>query len=259
VLFVGKKADPLPQVVQTGFWKRAKNDRLSFCFWEFYQVSILQRGYTALGRLAILAGLAAAFLFGLAGVVYMSLQGTEVKVPEITGKNFNESEKELASLGLKIKKRADRFSTDAPNTILEQLPRPGETVKTGQMILVVVSKPNGETEPAPSSLKPSIEEDDTDKIEKMISDQPKKKSNSNTNKKKSDKTRDTADDNSNSDANSNSNSVTTEANSAKKPAETPDKDNKKNENEKKPANSPNAKPAMKPIIIEVPPRKPTKP
>ncbi|HTK37581.1 MAG TPA: PASTA domain-containing protein [Pyrinomonadaceae bacterium] len=221
-------------------------------------MSILQRSYTALGRLAILAGLAAAFLFGMAGVVYMSLQGTEVKVPEITGKDFSASEKELASLGLKIKKRADRFSTDAPNTILEQLPRSGETVKTGQMILVVVSKSNGETEQAPSTLKPSIEEDDTEKIEKMISDQPKKKSNSNTNKKKTDKTRD-VDDNSNSDVNSNSSSTTTEANSAKKPAETPDKENKKNENDKKPATSPNAKPAMKPIIIEVPPRKPTKP
>lgn len=219
-------------------------------------MSILQRSYTALGRLAILAGLAAAFLFGMAGVVYMSLQGAEVKVPEITGKDFNQSEKELASLGLKIKKRADRFSTDAPNTILEQLPRPGETVKTGQMILVVVSKSNGETEQAPSTLKPSIEEDDTEKIEKMISDQPKKKPNAN--KKKADKTRD-VDDNSNSDANSNSNSATPEANSGKKPGETPDKENKKNENDKKPANSPNTKPVMKPVIIEVPPRKPTKP
>jgi beta-lactam-binding protein with PASTA domain len=222
-------------------------------------VSILQRGYTALGRLAILAGLAAAFLFGLAGVVYMSLQGKEVKVPEITGKDFNQSEEELAALGLKIKKRADRFSPDKPNTVLEQLPRPGETVKTGQMILVVVSKSNGETEQAPSSLKPSVEEDDTEKIEKMISDQPKKKSNANANKKKSDKTRDVTDDNSNSDSNSNSNSSTTEANSAKKPADTPDKDNKKNENDKKTGNSPNAKPIMKPVIIEVPPRKPTKP
>jgi serine/threonine-protein kinase len=211
-----------------------------------------------LGRLAILAGLAAAFLFGLAGVVYMSLQGKEIKVPEITGKDFNDSEKELASLGLKIKRRADRFSPDKPNTILEQLPRPGETVKTGQMILVVVSKSNGETEQAPSTLKPAVEEDDTEKIEKMISDQPKKKSNANANKKKSDKTRDVTDDNSNSD--SNSNSATTEANSAKKPADTPDKDNKKNENDKKPGNSPNTKPpTMKPVIIEVPPRKPTKP
>jgi beta-lactam-binding protein with PASTA domain len=224
-------------------------------------VSILQRGYTALGRLAIIAGLAVAFLFGLVGVVYMSLQGKEVKVPEITGKDFNESEQELASLGLKIKRRADRFSPDKPNTILEQLPHPGETVKTGQMILVVVSKSNGETEQAPSSLKPAVEEDDTEKIENMISDQPKKKSNSNSNKKKSDKTRDVTDDNTNSNSNSNSNSGSPEANSAKKPAEnnTPEKD--KN-SEKGPVNkkAPETKPAIiKPVIIEVPPRKPGKP
>lgn len=230
-------------------------------FLEFDRVSILQRGYTALGRLAIIAGLAAAFLFGLVGVVYMSLQGKEVKVPEITGKDFNESEQELASLGLKIKRRADRFSTEKPNTILEQLPHPGETVKTGQMILVVTSKSNGETEQAPSSLKPAVEEDDTEKIEKMISDQPKKKSNSNTNanKKKTDKTRDVTEDNTNS--NSNSNSDAPDANSAKKPTDnSTDKNHKDNGNEKKPAGQPANKPAtMKPIIIEVPPRKPVKP
>ena len=219
-------------------------------------MTILQRSYTALGRIAILAALAAAFLFGMAGVVYMSLQGKEITVPEITGKDFSASEKELADLGLKIKKRADRFSPGTPNTVLEQLPRAGETVKTGQMILVVVSKSNGETEQAPSTLKPSVEEDDTEKIEKMISDQPKKKPNAN--KKKTDKTRDVSDDNSNSDPNPNSNS-TTETNSAKKPGETPDKENKKNENDKEPATSPNTKPTMKPVIIEVPPRKPTKP
>jgi transcriptional regulator of heat shock response len=129
------------------------------------------------------------------------------------------------------------------------------------MILVVVSKSNGETEQAPSSLKPAVEEDDTEKIENMISDQPKKKSNSNSNKKKSDKTRDVTDDNTNSNSNSNSNSGSPEANSAKKPAEnnTPEKD--KN-SEKGPVNkkAPETKPAIiKPVIIEVPPRKPGKP
>src|SRR5258706_13845114 len=113
----------------------------------------------------------------------MSLQGKEVKVPEITGKDFSDSEKELALLGLKIKKRADRASTEKPNKVIEQLPKPGETVKTGQMILVVTSKGAGEGE-KPATLKNTNEEDDTEKIEEMIDDNPKKpKSNSNTNRK----------------------------------------------------------------------------
>ena len=120
----------------------------------------------------------------------MSLQGTEVKVPEITGKDFSESEKELAQLGLKIKKRADRFSTEKPNTVIEQLPKAGETVKTGQMILVVTSKASGETGEKPTSI-PPVEEDDSEKIEEMITEKPKKsKSNSNTTRKKADTTRD---------------------------------------------------------------------
>lgn len=153
--------------------------------------------------LAVLAGV---FLLAMVGVVYMSLQGNEIKVPEIVGKNFSDSEKELALLGLKIKRRADRFSTEAPNTILEQLPKPGETVKTGQMILVVLSKAGGEGEEPPTSLKKTLEEDDSDKIEEMISEKPKKKANTNTNKKKADTTRDVIGDNSNSNSNSNDNS-----------------------------------------------------
>jgi beta-lactam-binding protein with PASTA domain len=147
-------------------------------------------GLSALGKLAALGVLMAAFLSGMAGVVYMALKGEEVSVPEITGKEFSNSERVLASLGLKIKKRADRFSPEAPNTIIEQLPKPGETVKTGQMILVVVSKGPGEGDERPPSLK-DTEQDDTEKIEEMISDKPKKpKASSNSNRKKADTARD---------------------------------------------------------------------
>src|SRR5438876_736889 len=114
-------------------------------------MGIVNSGFSAIGRLAAVGLLALAFLFGLAGVVYMSLQGKEVQVPNITGKDFSDSENELAQLGLKIKKRADRFSPEKPNTVIEQLPKPGETVKTGQMIMVVTSKSSGtadETQPS---------------------------------------------------------------------------------------------------------------
>ena len=178
-------------------------------------MSFFERSYSAIAKLAALAVLLAVFVAGMVGVVFMSLQGAEVKVPDMTGKNFGESEHELASLGLKLKKRADRVSQDPPNTIIEQLPKPGETVKTGQMILVVTSKSAGEGEQIPAVKKP--EEDDTSKIEEMISDKPKKpKANSNSNKKKADTTRDLLTDNTNSD--SNSNSDTSDTNSNKKGA-----------------------------------------
>lgn len=162
---------------------------------------------SGIGKLAILAVLLASFLAAMAGVVYMSLSGEEITVPEITGKDFVESERELAALGLKIKKRADRPSTERINTVLEQLPKPGETVKTGQLIFVVVSKAGLEGEETPKSLIKDLETDDSDKIGDMISDKPKKPKSNNTNtKKKADTTRDVNAKEGNSNSNSNSDS-----------------------------------------------------
>lgn len=168
-------------------------------------MSFFRKGISAVGKLITLGILVVVFFAGMATVVLMSLQGSEIKVPEITGKNFSESERELASLGLKIKKRAVRVSQEPPNTVIEQLPRPGETVKTGQMIYVVTSKVPGEGDEPLPVLKKTTEADDASKIEEMISDKPKKtKSNTNSNKKKADTTRDVIDANSNSNSNSNS-------------------------------------------------------
>lgn len=180
-------------------------------------MGLIKAGFSAIGKLFIVVALAGTFLVGMASVVYMSLQGEEMKVPEITGKDFVESEKELTALGLKIKRRADRYSTEKPNTILEQLPKPGETVKTGQMILVVTSKLNPEGEEEPTTIKKldDEEKDDKEKIEDMISDKPKKKNvNTNTNKKKADTKRDVIGNTSNSNSNSNSNSSGGNSNSA---------------------------------------------
>ena len=173
----------------------------------------------------IVIALAAAFLVGAVGVVYLSLQGEELKVPEIVGKDLIESEKELASLGLRIKKRADRPSVEKPNTILEQLPKAGNTVKTGQMILVVTSKAGLEGEETPATIKKNLgDENDSEKIEELISDKPKKsnKSNANTNsnKKKSSTTRDVLSNN------SNSNSSNGSDNSNQKNSNAGDKSNK---------------------------------
>jgi beta-lactam-binding protein with PASTA domain len=187
---------------------------------EDKKVSFIKKSTSAIGKLVVVVLLAAAFLVGMVSVVYMSLQGDEIKVPEIVGKDFVDSEKELTELGLRIKRRADRFSEEKPNTILEQLPRPGDTVKTGQMILVVTSKSNPEGTETPATIKKTNEEDDTEKIEELISDKPKKKTNSNTNstKKKSSTTRDVL---GNTATNSNSNSSTGNSNSSNSNKTTP--------------------------------------
>ena len=179
-------------------------------------MSIIEKGKSAIGKLLILALLLSTFGVGMVGVVYMSLSGTEMKVPDIVGKDLNVSEKELAALGLKIKKRADRVSSEPINTVIEQLPKPGETVKTGQMILVVVSKAGADGEEAPSTLK-DLDSDDTEEIEEMISDKPKKtKTNSNT-KKKADTTRD---------VNANTATSVTNTSSEKESATKPEADKK---------------------------------
>lgn len=204
-------------------------------------MSTISKGFSALGKLAAVGALVVAFMAGMAGVVYMALSGSEIKVPEIVGKDFVESEKELAALGLKIRKRADRVSGEQMNTVLEQVPKAGETVKTGQWISVVVSKAGLPSEETPSSIKKDIETDDSEKIEEMISDKPKKKTNSNTNKKKADTTRDVI-----------ANTSTSSSNSASTSNETPpsksDDGEKKFEKGKetgpvpKPQNTPSDKP-----------------
>jgi hypothetical protein len=195
-------------------------------------MSIISKSFSALSKLAVVAVLLAAFLGGAAGVVYMSLTGSEVKVPEIVGKDFVESEKELAALGLKIRKRADRVSPEQMNTVIEQLPKAGDTVKTGQWISVVVSKAGMANEETPPSLKKDIDADDSETIKDMISDKPKKKANSNTNKKKIDTTRDVI-----------ANTATSSSNSATPDAVKP----KPDDSEKKPEKPKETGTAPKPL------------
>ncbi|HSK73016.1 MAG TPA: PASTA domain-containing protein [Pyrinomonadaceae bacterium] len=168
-------------------------------------MGLLKKGLSAIGKFFIVLALAGAFIVGMVGVVYMSLVGQELKIPEVVGKNFDESEKELASLGLKIKKIATRYSEEPPNTILEQRPRAGESAKTGLMVSVIVAQPNPEGTEKPADVrKKSDDEESIEEIEELISDKPKKsnKANQNTNKKKSSTTRDVIKENSNENSNS---------------------------------------------------------
>lgn len=220
-------------------------------------MGVISTGISALGKLVIAAVLLAAFLAAMAGVVYMSLSGKEITVPEITGKDFFESEKELASLGLKIKKRADRPSGERINTVLEQLPKAGETVKTGQLIFVVVSKAGVEGEETPKSLIKDLETDDTDKIEEMISDKPKKsKSNSNSNvKKKAETTRDVNSNESNSNSTSDEKGNTKSDEANKKTQDQPKEPSEKGNRNTLTIPGPRTQPSpQKPAVRDVRPR-----
>ena len=91
--------------------------------------------------IGIVIAIAVVFLFGVATTVYLSLRSPEVKVPDVVGKDRFEAEKILADADLKFRVRATRPSTQAkPDTVLFQLPRPGEVVKTGQTVAMDISR-----------------------------------------------------------------------------------------------------------------------
>jgi hypothetical protein len=205
-------------------------------------VGFLKSSASAIGKLLTVIVLAGAFLVGLVGVVWLSLQGQEVKVPEIVGKDFGDSEKELTQLGLKIKRRAFRFSEEKPNTVIEQSPRAGEPVKTGQIIFVVVSQANPEGSEAPATVDKNVDEIETDD---GTSDAPKK-TNKNANVKKPAQT--TRDVSANKPAKNSNSNASAGANSNTK---TPTNSNPAAAN-KNPANSKPTNPTAKPSPAKSP-------
>jgi hypothetical protein len=104
-------------------------------------VSVIKRSLSAVGKLVLIIVIGVAFLFGLTSTVYLSLRSSEVKVPDVVGKDRLTAENALADSGLNIRVRATRPSADAkPDTILMQVPRAGEKVKAGQTVAVDVSR-----------------------------------------------------------------------------------------------------------------------
>ena len=100
-----------------------------------------KRALSALSKIGIAVGVAVAFVFGMATTVYLSLRSPEVKVPQVVGLDRVTGEGILNKVGLNLRQRATRPSLDKmPNTILDQSPRAGETVKSGQTIAVVLSR-----------------------------------------------------------------------------------------------------------------------
>jgi hypothetical protein len=148
-------------------------------------------------RVSIVIVVAIAFLFGLATTVYLSLRSPEVKVPDVVGKNRFDAEKILADADLNFRVRATRPSNQAqPDTVLFQLPRPGEVVKTGQTVAMDISRAAkaGET---PETVQPEEQNangnTNTNTATNLNENKPKKPKNKNAN------------DNLNGNANSNAN------------------------------------------------------
>ncbi len=126
-------------------------------------MSVGKRALSALGKIGIVLAIGIAFLFGLAGTVYLSLRSAEVRVPDVVGKDRGAAEQALKEAGLKYRQTATRYSAEAqPNTILDQMPKAGEVIKVGQTVAVVMSRAaarEGEasTPPSTSENKPEAE------------------------------------------------------------------------------------------------------
>jgi beta-lactam-binding protein with PASTA domain len=117
-------------------------------------VSLVARFLSIIRRISIVIAIAIAFVFGVGSTVYLSLRSPEVTVPNVTGKDRFEAEKILADADLNFRVRATRPSNQAkPDTVLFQLPRPGDVVKAGQTVAMDISRPTKEGE-ASETVKP---------------------------------------------------------------------------------------------------------
>ena len=104
--------------------------------------------------------LAVAFFLSAGTVVFLSLRGKEVKVPDLIGKTEGDAGKILENEGLrlKVKNRTTDEKIQA-NLIAEQLPPNGTTVKAGQVVSVTIStgieakkeEPKATPKPSPSA------------------------------------------------------------------------------------------------------------
>ncbi|MBA2526671.1 MAG: PASTA domain-containing protein [Pyrinomonadaceae bacterium] len=136
--------------------------------------------------------IAIAFLFGLATTVYLSLRSPEVTVPEVVGKDRFEAERILGNADLNFRVRATRPSNQVKaDTVLFQLPRAGEVVKTGQTVAMDISRAAKEGEASEAvvndkkaSEEKALENRNTNTLEPAKNDnenKPKRNKNANKN------------------------------------------------------------------------------
>lgn len=104
-------------------------------------MGVANQALSALRRMGLVVLIAVVFLFGLASTVYLSLRSPETTVPKVVGLDRYEAERILGEADLNFRVRATRPSNQvAADTVLFQLPRAGEVVKTGQTVAMDVSR-----------------------------------------------------------------------------------------------------------------------
>ncbi|HEX3249576.1 MAG TPA: PASTA domain-containing protein [Pyrinomonadaceae bacterium] len=117
-------------------------------------MSLATRIISIFRSIAIVIAIGLVFLFGVATTVYLSLRSPEVKVPDVVGKDRFEAERILGEADLKFRVRSTRPSNETkPDTVLFQLPRAGEVVKTGQTVAMDISRAAKEGE-TPETVTP---------------------------------------------------------------------------------------------------------
>ena len=104
-------------------------------------MSLASNALSVLQRIGLVILIGLAFLFGLSATVYLSLRSPEVTVPNVVGQDRFEAERILGEAGLNFRVRATRPSNEVKaDTVLFQLPRAGEVVKTGQTVAMDISR-----------------------------------------------------------------------------------------------------------------------
>ena len=161
-------------------------------------MSFVARVLSVFRRISIVIAIAIAFVFGVGSTVYLSLRSPEVTVPDVIGKDRFDAEKILSEADLNFRIRASRPTNQAkPDTVVFQLPRPGEVVKTGQTVALDISRPakQGET---PETVKPAEESSENRNVDTAANEnRPKRNKNKNANEN------DNANGNANASANAN--------------------------------------------------------
>ena len=169
-------------------------------------MSLATRILSIFRSIAIVIAIGLVFLFGVATTVYLSLRSPEVKVPDIVGKDRFEAEKILGQADLKFRVRSTRPTNESkPDTVLFQLPRAGEVVKTGQTVAMDISRAAKEGE-TPETVTPDEPTDNrnTNSASNTNENKPRRPKPKNTN--------DNANGNSNTNANANRSSNINRAN-----------------------------------------------
>jgi beta-lactam-binding protein with PASTA domain len=101
-----------------------------------------------LKRLLRIALMLVIFAFSALTVIYFTLRGRTVEVPNVTGKSESEAQSALDDYGLRMGVRNYQQDRNFPiNSVIDQDPAPGTTVKSGQLVRVSI---NGRPVPAPA-------------------------------------------------------------------------------------------------------------